>query len=85
MVGMLKGMIQGAATNPMQVYMDWGKYDMRNPHENWDLSDAGRDFAQTIEGKGHKFTGGQCHDGTDWPSWRNRYDKMFGTLFPLKS
>ena len=82
MQGALLDMIQGADKNPMQIYMDWGKYDMRNPHENWDIGDSNRRFADKLRGLGYTIAGGEANDGCGWSSWRNRTDKIFETLFP---
>ncbi len=67
---------------PMTIYLEWGKYDLRNPHENWDMARGSREFAKSLADKGYKYRGGEVHDGTDWPSWRNRYDALFSALFP---
>ncbi|MCB9851718.1 MAG: PQQ-binding-like beta-propeller repeat protein [Phycisphaerales bacterium] len=73
-----------AAESPVDYYIEWSKYDYRNPHENWDLGNAAKEFAAKLEAKGYKVNGGEVHDGTDWPSWRNRYDRLFQALFPKK-
>ncbi len=74
-----------AGDMPATIYYEWGKYDLRNPHENWNMAQGNRDFATAFKEKGFTYHGGEVHDGTDWSSWRNRYDKMFGTLFPPKN
>ena len=83
MQGMLLGMIQGADKKPMQIYMDWGKYDMRNPHENWDIGRSNHLFAEKLRGIGYTITGGEANDGCGWSSWRNRTDDALETLFPM--
>lgn len=80
----LEPAIDGAKGTPIEFYIEWGKYDYRNPHENWDLGNAAKEFAAMLASKGFKVTGGEVHEGTDWPSWRNRYDKLFAALFPPK-
>ena len=79
----LLGKIQGADKKPMQIYMDWGKYDMRNPHENWDVGRGNRRFADKLRGIGYTIAGGEAHDGCGWSSWRNRTDDILETLFPM--
>jgi len=69
---------------PMVIYHDWGKYDLRNPQENWNMADENRAFAELLAKKGYKIVGGEVNDGTGWSSWRNRVDRIFETLFPLK-
>jgi enterochelin esterase-like enzyme len=79
--GMLAGM-QGA--KPL-VYVDWGKYDLRNPHENWNTADRARELVDTLRKNGCTVVGGEANDGCDWPSWRNRTDKVFAAVFPLEN
>ena len=67
----------------MRTYIDWGKYDLRNPDEAWDMSVSINDFARHLEKKGHTVIGGEVHDGTGWSSWRNRTDRLFTALFPI--
>ena len=71
-----------ADKNPMQIYMDWGKYDMRDPRENWDIGDSNSRFADKLRGLGYTIAGGETNDGCGWSSWRNCTDKIFETLFP---
>ncbi|MGD2111627.1 MAG: alpha/beta hydrolase-fold protein, partial [Phycisphaerae bacterium] len=78
----LKASIPEAKKRQMDVYLDWGKYDLRNPHENWDMGEANRDFAKRLKKKGFEIAGGEVHDGTGWSSWRNRVDRVFMALFP---
>ena len=83
MHGMLLDKIQGADKQPMLIYMDWGKYDMRNPHENWDVGRGNRRFAEKLRGKGYTVAGGEANDGCGWSSWRNRTDDILETLYPM--
>lgn len=80
--GSLDQLIEDHSANPLTIYLDWGKYDFRNPHEAWDIGQTASEFAGTLKKKGFKMHGGQVHDGTGWSSWMNRYDAMFGALFP---
>lgn len=81
----LTALMQDANSQPLDIYLDWGKYDLRNPHEAWDLAQSNREFAQALRGHGYKIRGGEMHDGTGWSAWRNRTDRMFAALFPLGS
>jgi enterochelin esterase-like enzyme/outer membrane protein assembly factor BamB len=67
----------------VKLYVDWGKYDFRNPHEAWDLAESNRKLAALLKEKGIEFAGGEVHDGGDWPSWRNRVDQILESLFAL--
>lgn len=79
---MITAAVPKADEKPMTIYLEWGKYDLRNPQENWSMVDANRSFAEVLRSKGYRFDGGEVHDGTGWSSWRNRVDRLFATLFP---
>ena len=82
MTGPLKAAIKSAAEQPLDIYMEWGKYDLRNPHEAWDLSETNREFAKLLQDKGYAIKGGEVHDGTGWSSWHTRTDAVLKALFP---
>jgi glycosyltransferase involved in cell wall biosynthesis len=66
---------------PLEVYLDWGRFDMYNPHENWDVRSTAAAVAKTIaKNPNVTVVGGQVNDSTDWSSWRNRYDKILALL-----
>lgn len=66
---------------PFRVYMEWGRYDMFNPHENWDIRKRGRELFQMFaDNKNIQLAGGEVNDSTDWSSWRNRFDVMLQHL-----
>lgn len=81
--GLVTAALAGIGENPPQVYMDWGKYDLRSAYETWDMAAANRELAEKLRQQGVRVAGGEIHDGTDWSSWRNRTDRIFETLFPL--
>jgi outer membrane protein assembly factor BamB/enterochelin esterase-like enzyme len=83
MTDMIKAAIPSAEETPMTIYFEWGKYDLRNPQENWSMVDENRNFAEALKEKGFRLHGGEVHDGTDWSSWRNRVDRIFVALFPI--
>ena len=71
----------GEVKLPTKIHLQWGSYDMFNPHENWDI----RNSSKSIFEKLSKFdslnvSGGLVNDSTDWSSWRNRYHEMLGLL-----
>ena len=79
------GLIVSASEQlPMDIYLDWGKYDLRSPMEGNDLGKSSADFAQLLKRRGYIFNGGMVHDGAGWVSWQNRMDRVFEMLFPLK-
>lgn len=67
------------------LYVEWGKYDFRNPHEAWDLGDSNRKFAKMLKDKGYRLKGGEVSDGCDWPSWQNRIPVVLESLFPRET
>ncbi len=75
-------LIKTANQQPMDIFLEWGKYDLRNPDEAWNLVETNRDFVKTLREKGYKPSGGEIPDGTGWSSWRNRSEAMFGAIFP---
>ncbi|MDX2200224.1 MAG: PQQ-binding-like beta-propeller repeat protein [Phycisphaerae bacterium] len=70
-----------ASAHRLRYYQEWGKYDLRNPHENWDMAAFNRDFAKKMQEKGHTVLGQEVIDGTDWESWKNRTDRVLIALF----
>jgi hypothetical protein len=69
---------------PLQVYIDWGKYDTRSPLEFWDVSQFGRQLTRYFRDHGYQPQGGQFNEGGDVPGWRNRTDDMLRALFPIQ-
>ncbi len=79
----LMPLIKTAQEQPMDIFLEWGKYDLRSEDEAWDLVQTNRDFVKTLREKGYKPSGGEIHDGTGWSSWRNRTEALFGSIFPM--
>ena len=75
-------LVSGEQKN-LQIYFDWGKYDIRSPLENISIVESNRSFAALLKSRGFRFTGGEVHAGGGWGSWKNRIDRVFGTFFPL--
>lgn len=80
--GPIDEMVPSPDKQPLAVYIEWGKYDLRNSFESWNMADGAKEFAESIEKKGYKVVGGEVHDGMGWSSWRNRTDQLLATLFP---
>ena len=74
-----------AAQQPLQLYLEWGKYDAGGAFEDWDMAAYCSEFANLLQERGYSITGGEVHDGFSWISWRNRTDAVLATLFPLSS
>ena len=67
---------------PLNVYLDWGRWDYRSPHEAWNMRDASRRWWELLRERGWQPRGGEVRDGTDWASWRERTDRLLSALFP---
>ncbi len=80
----LAPLVEGLGEEAPEFYMDWGTYDLRSPHEPWGMVAANREFVAKLRRQGIEVAGGEAHDGTGWSSWRNRTDRVFEALFPLR-
>ena len=74
---------QTAADAPMTIYLEWGRWDLRSPHEAFDMRDSSRKAWEILVDRGYKPMGGEVWDSTDFVSWRNRTDVMLEALFPI--
>jgi hypothetical protein len=54
----------------------------RAPCWRWPGGPRSGRFADFLRERGYKPAGGRVPDGSDWAGWRNRTDRVFGTLFP---
>lgn len=82
-MGPLQSMLKTSTEQPLDLYVDWGKYGLRSSDEDFDLADASRALVALLIEKGYTPAGGEVHDGTGWSSWGNRTDAVFEALFPL--
>ena len=66
---------------PLRVLVEWGNFDMHNPHENWDMRQIGkRVFDEIGDNQKIVVTGGMVNDTTGWKSWQTRLDRVMITL-----
>ena len=66
---------------PTRVYVDWGRFDMHNPVENWDLRKTSAAIFESLKKNSNvELSGGMANDSGDWSSWRNRYDKLLSEM-----
>lgn len=72
-----------AVERPLQLYLEWGKYDACGSFEGWNMAAKTRNFAGFLQERGYSFAGGEVHDGFSWASWRNRTGAVLAALFPL--
>ena len=78
----LKSVVSDALTQPLQLYFEWGKYDLISPMEGWSMMAANRSLAGYLSGRGYEFVGGEVHHGYSWSNWRNHTDRVFELFFP---
>jgi outer membrane protein assembly factor BamB len=79
---LLREQVRTAAEAPLRIYLDWGRYDRRATREAWDMGAANARFADFLRERGYRPAGGEVPEGSGWSGWRNRTDRVFGTLFP---
>jgi enterochelin esterase-like enzyme/outer membrane protein assembly factor BamB len=80
----LINMVVSSEKLPLNIYLDWGKYDYRNPAAGFNWVENNQKFAALLKEKGYRISGGQVNDGFDWPSWRARTDRILEAFFPIK-
>lgn len=71
-----------ADDRPMVLYMGWGTYHIRSPHEAWDVAEDNRAAWRLLRERGHRPAGGERPDGMGWTVWRSRTADMLRALFP---
>ncbi len=77
--------IEASTNPPHQVfYLDWGKYDFRNPQEAWDMGAVNQKLTTLLKTGGRQVLGGELPEGTGWTSWRGRTARLLEALFPLE-
>ncbi len=83
------GGVQSLVTNPLDqkltIYMDWGKYDLRNPVEAWSMADDNRRLFKVFEERGFEPSGGEVNEGSGWASWQARTDRWLSLFFPYQT
>ena len=70
------------ATRPLRVYVEWGRWDLRSPHEGMDMRASTQWLYEKLRARGLHPIGGEVADSTDFASWRNRTDVLLETLYP---
>jgi len=71
-----------AAEKPLTLYVGWGTYDLRSPHEAWDIARDNRLVFARLRERGYHPAGGEAPIGNGWAFWRERAGEMFEALFP---
>ncbi|MEM7480379.1 MAG: PQQ-binding-like beta-propeller repeat protein [Acidobacteriota bacterium] len=73
-----------AATVPLDIYLEWGRWDLDSPHEEMDLRASSKRIWDFLRDRGWQPAGGEVWDSTDFGSWSQRTDLLLQTLFPLQ-
>ena len=68
----------------IQIYLDWGKYDLRSKVQGWSVVQDCRNFSEFLNKEGYALVGGEVNNGFGWANWRNRTDKILEMFFPLQ-
>jgi enterochelin esterase-like enzyme len=71
------------AKNPKAIYLEWGTYHLRSPHEGWDLVVENRELWAHLREAGYRLAGGEVHEGYGRACWNSHTDEMLTALFPL--
>jgi enterochelin esterase-like enzyme/outer membrane protein assembly factor BamB len=82
-VSMLREAAKGPDQLPMVIYMDWGTYHLRSPHEAWDLAEDNREAWSHLRAVGYRPAGGEQPEGYGWGCWNGHTDELLAAMFPL--
>lgn len=75
--------LAGLAPETARLYLDWGKYDARNPERELDVRGFCDEFYPLLQSRGYDVEGGEVNEGGEFASWRRRTDRVLETLFPI--
>jgi outer membrane protein assembly factor BamB len=66
---------------PVNVRIEWGRFDTHSPHENWDMRTMIQSLVNEIKkNENVTISGGMVNDTTGWSSWQNRIDQILNML-----
>ena len=68
----------------MVIYLEWGSYHQRSPHEAWSRVDDNRMLWNRLQELGYRPSGGEVPEGPNWPSWQAHLDELLTALFPFR-
>jgi enterochelin esterase-like enzyme/outer membrane protein assembly factor BamB len=74
--------IATADLQPLRIFLEWARYELRATVEAWDMGRTNRRFWELLRDRGYRPAGGEAPEGFGWPSWRHRTDRLFEALFP---
>jgi enterochelin esterase family protein len=65
-------------------YLDWNRYEMRNPDRATDIAGDCKRLFDALEKAGVTVRGGEVLDAYGWGGWRARNDDLLQALFPME-
>ena len=72
-----------ASDNPLDVYMEWGAYDLHSEHENWDMREVSIRLAELFRSRGYEPATFVNPDGWGWGAWKYGTGRVLAALFPM--
>jgi enterochelin esterase family protein len=72
----------GRARQPLEVYLDWSRCELRSS-SGQDLREHAARLVRRLESAGLGYYGGEAPGGSGWGSWRSRTDRVLEAFFPL--
>ncbi|MEM9646297.1 MAG: PQQ-binding-like beta-propeller repeat protein [Planctomycetota bacterium] len=63
-----------------RIFVQWSKYDLHNPSENWDMAHQSQVIAEFLRDGGHDVSSGSVPMGSDWTCWRTQSSEMWKFL-----
>lgn len=63
-----------------EILIQWGKYEFRNPSENWNMATQAQAIAEMLREGGHRVTAESIATGSDWVCWRTQSARMWRFL-----
>jgi outer membrane protein assembly factor BamB/enterochelin esterase-like enzyme len=65
----------------LDVYLDWGRYDQRNPSDGTDVPAYSRRLYAALQRKGHNIRRREWNDGSDLAIWGMRFGPALESFF----
>lgn len=81
----MREMATSANEKPMVIYLEWGTYHLRSPHEAWDLGEENRKLWAQLREAGYRPAGGEVPEGYGWACWNGHTDELLAALYPLRN
>lgn len=81
----LWGLMEAAGEYRIEAYVDWGRYDFRNPATEEIAEVFGKELSRRLIDAGHQVHSGEFLDGAGFAAWRGRTPRLLELLFPAGS